>query len=171
MTSSSFAVSQSKSFSITDARHMAAKLAGDLKRIQRFYGSPSDAQISEYEAEAVELLKGGYFGVLQIGFKRNGNFLPSSLRYTAYDLVGASNDDDPGRIVIGSDISGASFGSFLTYNPAWHQLSADEREKIKARLTLQRGDGEEPGVDGYYVDDRTYSAGGRALGRSSVRAY
>jgi hypothetical protein len=29
----------------------------------------------------------------------------------------------------------------------------------------------QPAVNGYLVDDKTYSAGGRALGRASVRAY
>ena len=39
--------------------HIAAKVATDLKRMQRFYGKPSDERIAAYEAEATEFLKEG----------------------------------------------------------------------------------------------------------------
>ncbi len=48
---SSYTVSESTTFTVSHARHMAAKVAADLKRIQRFYGAPSDAEIADYEAE------------------------------------------------------------------------------------------------------------------------
>src|SRR6187551_2956967 len=68
--SSSFTVSESATFTVTHARHMGAKVAADLKRMQRFYGSPSDLKISRFEAEIVELLKHGYLGTITYGFKR-----------------------------------------------------------------------------------------------------
>jgi len=43
--STSFTFSDTITFSVTHARHMAAKVATDLKRMQRFYGAPSDAWI------------------------------------------------------------------------------------------------------------------------------
>jgi len=36
----SFTISESASFTVTHARHMASKVATDLKRLQRFYGYP-----------------------------------------------------------------------------------------------------------------------------------
>ena len=39
----SFAIIQSATFTVTHARHMAAKVATDLKRMQRLYDVPSDA--------------------------------------------------------------------------------------------------------------------------------
>ena len=51
-------------FTVTHARHMAAKVATDLKRMQRLYGSPSDASIASYEAELIELMKAGYLGAV-----------------------------------------------------------------------------------------------------------
>ena len=42
--SNSFTISEATTFTITHARHMAAKVATDLKRIQRFYGKPSDTK-------------------------------------------------------------------------------------------------------------------------------
>nr|WP_246886778.1 hypothetical protein [Pseudomonas chlororaphis] len=54
---------------------MAAKVATDLKRMQRFYGYPSDTWIEEYEAELVVLLKAGYLGEVTYGFKRGDDWI------------------------------------------------------------------------------------------------
>src|SRR5262245_7309483 len=94
-----YTLSDTITFTLTHARHLAAKIATDLKRLQRLYGEPSDTSISKYELEITELLKAGYFGMLTIGFKRDGQWIEPALRYTARDLAGlAANDDDPGRI-------------------------------------------------------------------------
>ena len=44
--SSSFTLTETTTFTLTHARHMAAKVATDLKRLQRFYGRPGDAAIA-----------------------------------------------------------------------------------------------------------------------------
>jgi Bacterial HORMA domain family 1 len=114
--STSYTFSETTTFTLTHAKYMASKFASDLKRLQRFYGSPSDSEIAEYETEVIELLKEGYFGILTVGFRRNGQWIEPALRYTARDLAGmTSNDDDPGRVRPGADISGASF--YLSYAP------------------------------------------------------
>lgn len=170
--STSYTLSEATTFTVTHARHMAARVATDLKRVQRFYGSPSDSKIAMYEAEVTELLKAGYLGTVTYGFKRDGKWIDPTLRYTARDLAGGSaNDDDPGRVRPGANIIGASFSSFLTYSSVWDRLSDAEWQSFKQRLPFQRGDGPEPGVSGYFAADRTYSAGGRALDRSSVRSF
>lgn len=166
----SYTISEEISFSVTHARHIAAKVATDLKRMQRFYGSPSDLWIAAYEAEMIELLKKGCLRTLTYGFRRDGYWIAPTLRYTARDLVGASaDDDDPGRIRPGADISRASFYTYLTYSAAWDKLSESEKEGI--RKHVQRGSAAEPGVNGYLSHDRTYSSGGRGLDRASVRSY
>jgi len=151
---------------------MAAKVATDLKRMQRLYGMPSDSSISSYEAEIVELLKRGYLKEVTYGYKRNGSWIEPTLRYTAQDLAGASaSDDDPGRIRPGAEITGASFGSFLTYNHAWFNLPAAEKQSVKDRLPFERGEASEPSINGYLSNDRIYSSGGRSLNRSSVKSF
>ena len=55
----SYTVTDTITFTRTHARHMAAKVATDLKRMQRFYGEPSEKWIDAFEAEAVEFLKEG----------------------------------------------------------------------------------------------------------------
>lgn len=169
---SSYSISASTTFSITHARHMAAKVAADLKRMQRLYGAPCDSDIAQYESEVVSLLKAGYLGTVSYGFRRNGGWIEPTLFYTARDLMGADGaDDDPGKVRPGKDISGATFHSFLTYSASWDALSFEQRDVFKKSLPFYRGGGTEPTVSGYLEADRTYSAGGQALGRSSLRNY
>lgn len=170
--STSYSISESTSFTVTHARHMAAKVATDLKRMQRLYGSPSDLNIANYETEIVALLKAGYLNTVCYGYRRDEQWVEPTLRYTAKDLAGAAaNDDDPGRVRPGADITGASFYSFLTYTSAWFQLPADLREIFENNLPFQRHNAAEPSVNGYFSSDRTYSAGGQALNRDSVRSW
>src|SRR6266446_6946184 len=69
MTSASY--TESATFTITHAKHMAAKVAADLKRIQRLYkGEPSDLLISWWEEELIELLKEGVLAVVAYGYQR-----------------------------------------------------------------------------------------------------
>ncbi len=164
--------SESSTFTVTHARHMAAKVATDLKRMQRFYGSPSDAAIAGYEAEATELIRAGYLGTVTYGFRRNAAWVEPTLRYAARDLAGIdANDDDPGRVRANADVTGASFYSYLTHNAAWNALTSAQRVAFEQKLPVQRGNAAEPSVDGYLSGDRTYSSGGRALDRASVRSY
>lgn len=170
--SSSYTITESTTFTVTHARHMAAKVATDLKRMQRFYGSPSDADIAEYEAEVTEFLKEGYLGTVTYGFRRDGNWIEPTLRYTARDLAGSpGNDDDPGRIRASANVVGAFFYSYLTYSSAWHHLQEPDKEAFHKRLPFRRGGAPEPGVSGYLAGDRTYSSGGRAIDRASVRSF
>ena len=168
----SYTVSSTQTFTVTHARHMAAKVATDLKRMQRFYGSPSDASIANFETEVTELTKAGYLGTVTYGFQRNGSWIEPTLRYTARDLAGAAaNDDDPGRVRPGANVSNASFGSYLTYSSAWTALTQAQRDTFEAALPFSRSGAPEPGVTGYLASDRTYSSGGRALDRSTVRSF
>ena len=107
------------SFTITHAKHISAKVVTDLKRMQRFYGSPSDEEIVEYATELILLLKYGYIETIAYGFRRGGKYIEPTIKYTAEDLEGApANDNDPGRIYPGADISEAAFYSYLTYSSA-----------------------------------------------------
>lgn len=168
----SYTQTETTSFTATHAKHIAAKVATDLKRMQRLYGSPSDALIMKYEAEATEFLKAGFLGSVTYGFKRDGQWIEPTLGYTAADLAGGSaTDDDPGRVRPGADVSGASFYSYLTYSRTWWQQSPAQQELFKKTLPFVRDVADEPGVNGLLQHDRTYSSGGRSLNRSSVRSY
>lgn len=136
----SFTVSESTTFTVTHARHMAAKVATGLERLQRLYGSPSDDAIVSYETEVIELLRKGYLGTAAYGFRRNGKWIEPAIKYTARDLAGfAANDDDPGRIRPDANIEDASFYSYLTYSVTWDQLSWAECHAFKSQLPFYGG--------------------------------
>ena len=148
----------------------AAVDGGEARQLSA--GEHAVVEDAVHEAEIVELLKGGYLGTVTYGFRRGGNWIEPTLRYTARDLAGTSaNDDDPGRIRPGVDVSNSSFYSYLTYSLSWDSLCKSEKDAVKSRLPFIRSGVQEPGVNGYLIDDRTYSSGGRALNRSSVRSY
>jgi len=171
MSSYSSTYAETQTFTITHARHMAAKVATDLRRMQRFYGYPRDTRIAEYETELVVLLKAGYLDEVTYGFQRNNEWIEPTLLYTAADLLGTSTDDDPGRIRQGRDITDASFTSFLTYSAKYSDASTAEKESALKDLPFKRPGAAEPGISGYLESDKTYSAGGRALNRACVRSY
>ena len=167
-----FDETESRAFTETHAKHMAAKVATDLKRMQRLYGAPSDHEIAEYEAEVIQFLKKAFLKIVTYGYRRDGQWIEPTLRYTARDLQGiAANDDDPGRIHAGANVSGAKFYSYMSYTDAYFNQSQSEKDSFNKTLPFTRGGAPEPGVNGYLSDDRTYSSGGRALQRASVRSY
>lgn len=164
-------ITEASTFTITHARYLASKIATDLKRMQRMYGRPTEKEISNYEAEAIAFFKAGYLATVTYGFKRNGEWIEPTLRYVAAELSGlATTDDDPGRVRPGADISDASFGSYLTYTLAWSNLTASDKESFEKALPLQRTGANEPTINGYLSQDKTYSAGGQSVSRSTVRS-
>ena len=50
----------SSTFTRTNARYLASKVAADLRQMRLFYGRPSDGEIDDYNTELIELLVGGY---------------------------------------------------------------------------------------------------------------
>lgn len=167
---SSYTTTSTDSYTVTHARYVASKVATDLKRFQRFYNSPSDGWIDMYEKELVGLLKYDAVDNVVYGFQRNALWTPASVRYRALPGGTLMADDDPGKIRPGVDIAGAHFTSFLSYSSSWFALPLDERTRIEEALPIQRTTGSSPSLEtGSWVDDLGYSAGGRGLGRSSVR--
>lgn len=165
----SYTISESKTFTITDAVHIAAKVATDLKRLQRFYGRPTDAEIEGFEIEVTQLLKAGYLDTVSYGYRRGNCRIPPTLIYKAKS--GKVVSDSPGGIIPGENISGASFYSFLIYNTSWHNLSQNERNRFMEKMPFHRSSGPELGIDGYLDSDRAYSAGGISLNRGIVKGH
>lgn len=171
--STSYSISSTESFTLTHARKIACKVATDLKRFQRLYArtwDPSDQEIDNYEAELVHLLKHDVVETVVYGYMRAGKWTQACIRYHSTSGGELVADDDPGKIRPGYDITGASFTSFLSYNSNWNNLSPSDREAIKTSCPLQRSTGSTPALEtGYWSQDLTYSAGGRALVRSIVK--
>jgi hypothetical protein len=169
--STSYTISASESFTITHAKHIAAKVATDLLRFTRFYSKPTLEMINKYEAELVALLKAGYLESVTYGFKRNDKWV-EALRYHALPDGSLVADDDPGKIRPGTDVPGESFGSYLIKNNKWQKLTPQEKALFYANLPINRVDAEEPGIEnGYWTPGLNYSAGGQGIGRSTITRY
>ena len=124
-----------------------------------------------FETELVVLLKYDAVDTVIYGFKRNDLWTIASAKYVALPGGSIHLDDDPGKIRPGLDVRNAYFASFLTYSSRWWNLSAAVRAHIKNELPFQRESGSSSGLEaGYWVEDRKYLAGGRGLGRSTVRS-
>jgi len=156
-------------FTLTHAKYLGAKVATDLKRIQRFYGAPNDERIQEYEEEIIALLKEGYLDTITYGFKINGNWVKPTIRYKSTDFSGNGLDDDPGKIPAHYDVSEATFCSFLEKNTKWDKLSLSEQKIFEDSLSIKRSSGSTSGANGFFGSDLSYSSGGQSLNRSSLK--
>ena len=168
MTGGYYTTTRSETFTVTHARHIVAKIGTDLKRMQRFYGRPSDREIADYEKEAVALLRGDYLESVEYGFHSNGRWVVA-LKYAARYGGVLISDDTPGRIPLGSDVSGCGFTSYLRSTRKWHDLPEYQKERVYAdagvsfRRVPRRGY-----VGNWGGGDKTYSAGGRGVVRHAA---
>jgi hypothetical protein len=168
----SYTTTDTETFTIAHARYIASKVATDLLRFQRFYFSPSDSWIDNYEAELAVLLKYDVVANVVYGFQRNGRWTEAAARYTALPGGTLLADDDPGKIRPGLEVAGASFSSFMSYNANWNRLTGQQQAAIEAECPFQRSTGSAPPLEaGYWANDLGYSAGGRGLGRATVQRW
>ena len=169
MTTGYYTTTRSETFTVTHARHIAIKIATDLKRLQRFYGRPSDSSIENYEREAISLLQHDFLDSVTYGFRNpsNGQCIVA-LKYVAQQGRGLL-DDAPGRIPVGVDIDGCRFYSFLSYSGKWTELTESQQRDFyrQSGVAFWRVAGEEPNA--YWGSaDKAYSAGGRGVSRYTV---
>lgn len=153
-------------FTRTNARHIASKVAADLRQMRSFYGEPSLAWIDDYNDELVEFLARKWVKTVEYGFKRNGEWV-ISLRYEVR-ADGTINDTGAGRVYPGADISGASFHSFMTYSTDYYL--ATDRDSVLNDLPFRRTAGTDPThTNGYWESGKSYASGGVGAVRSQWR--
>ena len=158
---------ESSTFTVSNARHIASKVKTDLMKFHRLYGSPSKEDIDDYETEVIELLRHGYLGTITYGFLRNNKWVVA-LKYTAKGNDLESVGDDPGGIRR-EDINGCSHYSFLEYSDKWSTLSESERDSFKKTLPFYRGGADTPDVEnGYWSSDREYYSGSQGMARQKL---
>lgn len=163
----SISLTSTSSFTITNARYVGAKIGADLRQLRALYGKPADvSQIDMYVEEVALLLKAGYLGVADYGFRdQSSNSWKLRLRYqgtAGRHLL----DDPPGRLPRSVDVEQLPFYSFLSYSGTFHALSAAEQAAFKEGLPVQRTAGTEPGVElGSSTPDHNYSSNGIGVTR------
>jgi Bacterial HORMA domain family 1 len=154
----------SETFTITHARHIASRIAGDLQLMSLFYGYPEENFISDLLEEIAQFLAKGYLKSFEIGFKRSGRRV-FTLFYEARE-DGSLSDNRAGGVPPNIEVRGASRFNYLTHSDKWWRLSQAEREAFESTLPVKRVsmDAPEDG-SGYWVPDRSYAAGGRGVER------
>jgi hypothetical protein len=168
----SFSNTTTATFNRSNARRVATKMAGDLRRLQQQYGGwPSDQKIDQLIEEVTELLALDYMDTLEIGYERDGKRV-LSLKYKSRRDGTLVDDDNAGRVPRGIDITGCQKINYLTHNEKWRALTTAEQEAVEARLPIKRAGAPAP-VDGagYWTQDRTYSSNGGGTERSVFKPY
>lgn len=169
MTSGYYTTTQSETFTVTHARHIAAKVATDLKRMQRFYERPDDREIDTYEKEVVALLRGDYLDAVTYGFHRAGTWVVA-LKYAARQGGVVVVDASPGNVPMGADVRDCAFGSFFAGNSQWRTLTEEKKRQVYANAGLPyfRVLGDDYDASNQWHADKVYSAGGRGVLRHVI---
>jgi hypothetical protein len=161
----SFTRTETETFNLSHAKHLASKVAADLYRCQARYGKPTVPGVMEYEQELVALLHGRYVERYEFGFRKDGKTL-FCCRYNVAADGSLVADDNAGKIPSGMDTTSADFYNFLWFNSSWSSLSGVDRAKVQVNLPFSRTDGPAPAYGmGLWVADKSYSSGGVALSR------
>ena len=159
-----YTTTRSETFTVTHAQHIAAKVATDLKRMQRFYPQlwANDNAIDHYEKEVIVLLKGNYLQSVSYGLVREGQWIVA-LKYAARYGGVLTADNDPGGVPRHANVFGCKFSSMLFGTDAWHRLNDIQKKRVYADGGIRYD--RVPGKDfsGDWRTDRVYSAGGRGV--------
>jgi len=160
----------STTFTITEARYVGAKVGADLRRLNTTYGRPALKNIEDYAEEVALLLKAGYLGTIDYGFK-SGDVWKLRLRYTATS-GGNLVDNRPGSLPSTFDIAGLDFYSYLTHSAAWDRLSTTQQAAFKKTLPISRDYAAEPTTGlGATDSGHGYSKNGQGVARDVYTAY
>jgi len=168
-----FTYTASSTFTRTNAEYLASKVGADLYQCHRRYGHPTTEQsVREYIAELEEQLAAGYVAKYEFGFLAPGRRRVVSWSYTATATGLTGGDDRPGGVYLTADVTGAEWFNYLTRNESWTALTDAQRRAFNERLPFTRTPADSPtDGDGYWLEDRTYSAGGVLLPRRTFRPY
>ncbi len=165
----SYTTTDTDTFTVTHARHLASKIAADMRICSSYYGSPGANAMWDYMEELTPLLKGRYVGEFEFGFKLNGVRIVC-WQYTVDRFGVIDTDDRAGKLYSSAMLNGATFYSQLTYSSEWELLTEPQKKAILDTLPIQRTIGPSPtDGSGYWVSDRTYSAGGTGISRRTFR--
>jgi len=160
-----------ESFTLTNAKKLAAKVVADMHQCRRFYGAPSEASIAAYNDELVAMLAGEYVTSYEFGYQTTNKKRVVSWLYK----VSAAGDLEGGRsggLCATADTSNADEFNFMTTNARWAGISESMRAGVAAQHSVDRvtGSGPSDGV-GSWVRDRTYVSGGVAVMRQEFRPW
>jgi len=158
-----------RTFSITDARKVASKIAADLDLFRIYHGRPSAQEVTNFAEEAALLLAARYLKSIEYGFRRNGRTV-IALKYIARSDGTLTADDRPGRVYIEVDVSDAVWYSYLEHSDSFFKRDQAERDRFTATLPVQRTSASAPQRgNGYWEQTRIYSSNREGVVRHVFR--
>ncbi len=168
-----FSYTTSSTFTRTDAAYLASKVGADLYQCHRRHGRPaSEQQVRDYISELEEQLVAGYVAKYEFGFLAPGRRRVLSWSYTVTATGLTGSDDRPGGVYLAAEVAAADWFNYLTRTDVWSALTDAGRQTFNARLPFVRTAADSPtDGDGYWIEDRTYSASGVLLPRRTFRPY
>lgn len=163
-------LSNTTTFTLSDAKYLASRIATDLTQMRLLYGKPTEQRVQDYAIEAAMLLKFGLLSSVKYGFQLNGNWIYAINYSVNYLGQLQTTNDDPGDIPSAEGVASATWHSFLTTRHN-SDLSQTELDSINSQLPISRNNGDEPGSShGTWVTEKTYSKNGVAMTRSYFRS-
>jgi hypothetical protein len=167
----SFTQTASETFTMVHARKLSSKVVSDLVRCSQLYGRPSDESIQNYGEELALHLQKGYVSSYEFGFHKDDKRILTWF-YTVDENGAIKDDNRPGAILSGGEVTAASFFNFMTYSSKWSNATASDKEAFLKTLPFIRGSGSPPqDGNGYWETDRNYYAGGVGLGRRTFKPW
>jgi Bacterial HORMA domain family 1 len=164
--------SASDLFTIVQARYVGAKVGADLRMAHNLYGKPDLDDIGDYVEEIALLLRDGYLGTVDFGFRhKDTNAWKLRLRYTA-TTGGQLLDNRPGSFPTSAAVAGLPFYSYLTYSTKFGLLPGSKQAEIKQGLPVQRVGAAEPTASaGTFTSGHGYSSNGVGVSRGVYQAF
>jgi hypothetical protein len=157
--------STTDTFTITHARHIASRIAADMRLFSLAYGYPSLDQIPNYLEEIAQYLAKGYLGSFEIGFETDGREVVVGLLYEVRS-DGTLSDNRAGDVPLDVDITGAVAFNYLTRTYAWANIGYDAQARFEASLPIKRSTAPAPQHNrGYWTTSRSYASGGVGVQR------
>lgn len=165
----SYTRTDTETFNLTHAKHLASKVAADLDRCKSRYGGMTPEDVYKYEQELVTLLHGGYVLRYEFGFRRDGKVVVC-WRYDVAADGSLVTDENAGKLVAGVDVTGATYYNHLWLSSSWDALGAADRAKVEATLPFTRVSSPSPEYgNGVWTTDKSYSSGGVGLSRRTFK--
>lgn len=163
-------LTQTRTFTLTEARYVTSKIAADLDFVRQQYGGITQPCVTDYAEEAAILLSKRYLKSVEYGFKRNGKVI-FTISYKTKNDGSLVVDDRPGKIPYGIDLSGSEFYTFLQYTDTFFALTETERQSVKNLLPVKRNTGAAPIISDYgsWEQSRSYAKNGEGVERSIFR--
>lgn len=160
-----------ETFTLTNAKYLASKVAADLYQMQLFYGKPSDEKISQYIEELAVLLVNGYLDSVDYGFRKDNKWVIQT-SYSVKNGVVSTADDNSGSIYSGADVSGATWGSYLRKSTKYYLQNQTEKDRIESLMPFSRSGEDEPGFQpGKWVTEKNYYSAGVSMERKVFQPY